>query len=123
MFFIHNNAIFLAQNCILLRENVLYSGLLNSNIYLKLHSIQTFISSYIQFKHLPQVIFNTHIALQIFENLYLKLYFILKGLNFFQVIPFNIISDRNTLLNLNVNLETLCFVQLAELKNISACYI
>ncbi|CAF1534650.1 unnamed protein product, partial [Rotaria magnacalcarata] len=110
--------------------------LLNSNIYLKLHSIQTFISSYIQFKHLPQVIFNTHIALQIFENLYLKLYFILKGLNFFQVIPFNIISasfvqvvhsnnisDRNTLLNLNVNLETLCFVQLAELKNISACYI
>ncbi|CAF3101711.1 unnamed protein product [Rotaria socialis] len=48
-----------------------------------------------QFKHLSQVTFNTHIVLHIFENLYLKLYFILKDLHFFQVISFNIISDQN----------------------------
>ncbi|CAM4954963.1 unnamed protein product [Rotaria socialis] len=47
-----------------------------------------------QFKHLSQVTFNSILTL-LFKSMRL-LGFILKGLHFFQVIPFNIISGQNT---------------------------
>ncbi|CAM4819219.1 unnamed protein product, partial [Rotaria magnacalcarata] len=66
--------------------------------FLSSHSIQHYFRS----KYSRQVSFNFQKA------------------SFVQVVHLTNISDRNTLLNLNVNLKTLCFIQLAELKNISA---
>ncbi|CAM2720854.1 unnamed protein product [Rotaria socialis] len=101
----------------------------NSNIYLKLHSILTLLFKYLR---LLEFIFavilyiesakflSSHFIQHYFRSKYsLQVSFNFQKASFVQAVHLNNISDRNTLLYLNVNLKTLCFVQLAELKNIS----
>ncbi|CAM4843731.1 unnamed protein product, partial [Rotaria magnacalcarata] len=102
----------------------------NSSIYLKLHSILTLLFKSLRLlEFIFEVIFyierlkflSSHFIQHYFRSRYsLQVSFNFEKASLVQVVHLNNISDRNTFLNLKVHLKTLCFVQLAELKNISA---